>query len=342
MRLSFASSIGVVVISLLAFLPCHPADACSRIFWNSNGKAMLVARNMDLEDFPAMYVMPAGIKRTGGEDLRNPARWISKYGSVVTAFWTIDGLYDEGVNTRGLAFHYLFLGGSEYEARDSRPGVDGAIYGQYLLDNAATVAEALNLMNQTQLVLAGWDPRQHLLPCHIALEDATGDAAVVEFIEGEMVVYHGSAYTVLTNEPPLNQQLDNLKRYRKFGGSLPWPGNVESEDRFVRGSAFLLTLNSQPFPALKPDLVSRLFSAIRATSPPFGSIASDGASWPTIWTSVLDLTNKMIYFSSTIAKNNFWIDMGKLNFAPGAPVLYLEADNPDLFGDVSGSFIPAK
>jgi len=327
---------------LLAFPPFHHADACSRIFWNSNGKAMLVARNMDLQDFPIIYVMPAGIKRTGGADIRNPAVWTSKYGSVLTAFWGIPGLYDEGINTRGLAFHYLFLGGSQYEARDRRPGVDGAIYGQYLLDNAATVAEALNLMNQTQLVLEWWDPRRHLLPCHIALEDATGDAAVVEFIKGQMKVYHGPAYTVLTNEPPLNEQLDNLKRYRKFGGNLPWPGDVESEDRFVRGAAFLLTLNSQPFSALNPDLVSRLFSAIRATSPPFGSIASDGASWPTIWTSVLDLTNKVIYFSSTVAKNNFWIEMGKLNFSPGASVMYLDATNPKLFGEVSGSFIPAK
>ena len=222
----------------------------------------------------------------------------------------------------------------------SRPGVDGGIYGQYLLDNAATVKEALDLMTQTQLVLGDWV--KYLLPCHVALEDATGDSAVVEFIDGEMVVYHGSAYTVLTNEPPLNEQLDNLKRYRKFGGNLPWPGDVESTDRFVRASAFLLTLNSQPFPSLHPNLISRLFSAIRAVSPPFGSIASDGNSWPTIWTSLFDLTNKTIYFTDTVAKNNFWIDMGKLNFSPGAPVLYLKADRTDLFGEVSRLLSPPQ
>ncbi|MCX5890334.1 MAG: linear amide C-N hydrolase [Deltaproteobacteria bacterium] len=334
MRLSFVSSLSVAVISLVAFLPFHNVDACSRIFWNSNGTAMLVARNMDLQDYPYIYVMPAGIHRKG-EVCPNPAEWTSKYGSVVMGFWGSVHLCDEGINTRGLAFHYLFLGGSEYEARDSRPGVDGAIYGQYLLDNAANVTEALDLMNQTQLVLEPWDPKWHLLPCHIALEDAAGDSAVVEFTGGQMQVYHGSAYTVLTNEPPLNEQLDNLKRYRKFGGSLPWPGNVESEDRFVRASAFLLTLNSQPFSSLHPDLVSRLFSAIRAVSPPFGSIASDGESWPTVWTSLFDLTNKAIYFTDTVAKNNFWLDMGKLNFSPGAPVLYLKAYKTDLFGEVS-------
>ncbi|MCX5890634.1 MAG: linear amide C-N hydrolase [Deltaproteobacteria bacterium] len=340
MRLSFVSSLAVVVISWVVFLPFHQVEACSRIFWNSNGQAMLVARNMDLVDYPVIYVMPAGISKEGKTEDDNPARWTSKYGSVVMAFWRCADLCDEGINTQGLAFHYLFMSDTEYEERDlSRPGVDGGIFGQYLLDNAATVKEALDLMfppQNTQLVPGLGD----LFPCHVALEDATGDSAVVEFIDGEMVVYHGPAHTVLTNEPPLDQQLDNLKRYRKFGGNLPWPGDVESMDRFVRASAFLLTLNSQPFPSLHPNLISRLFSAIRAAATPFGTRASDGNSWPTIWTSLFDLTNKTIYFTDTVAKNNFWIDMGKLNFSPSAPVLYLEAYRPGLFGEVSGLFIP--
>jgi choloylglycine hydrolase len=271
----------------------------------------------------------------------NPAKWTSKYGSVITAFCgLIDSMCDEGINTQGLAFHYLVLRGSEYEERDSRPGVDAGIYGQYLLDNAATVAEALALMAQTQLVIEPWDPRL-MLPCHLALEDATGDSAVVEFINGQMKVYHGSNYTVLTNEPPLDVQLDNLKQYRKFGGTLPWPGDVQSTDRFVRASAYLSTLNSQPFPSLHPNLVSRLFSAIRVAAPPFGSTTPDGP-FPTIWTSVLDLTNRMIYFTDTIAKNNFSVDMGKLNFSTGAPEMYLAAYREDLFGEVSGLFRPIE
>ena len=335
MRSSLVSSLAVVVISLVAFLPFHHVEACSRIFWNSNGKAMLVARNMDLEDYPVIYVMPAGKSREGQTD--NPAKWTSKYGSVLLAFCGDPGLWDEGINTQGLAFHYLFLDGSQYETRDSRPGVDGGIYGQYLLDNAATVAEALALMSQTQVVE---NVVSYFIPCHIALEDATGDSAVVEFIGGQMKVYHNSSSTVLTNEPPYNEQLDNLKQYRKFGGNLPWPGDVESTDRFVRASAFLLTLNSQPFASLHPDLVSRLFSAIRAVSPPFGSEASDGKSWPTFWTSIFDLTNTMIYFTNTGAKNNFWLDMGKLNFSPGAPELYLRAYRTGLFGEVSSLLRP--
>lgn len=345
MRLSFTGSLSLVAISLAVFLPFHNAAASTRIFWNSNGKAMLAARNMDLDedDKPTIYVLPAGRSKNGGI-YDNPARWTSQYGSVVITFKGSLDLCDEGINTKGLAFHYLYMADSVYETRDSRPGVDGGRYGQYLLDNADTVKKALDLMHDTQLVpgIMGL-----LYPCHLALEDAGGDTAVVEFINGQMKVYYhdpDKPTYILTNEPNLDQQLDNLKRYKGFGGDLPWPGDVDSKDRFVRASAFLMTLNNQYW-YLCPDLISRLFSAIRPEATPFGAImvrddGSEESAWPTLWTSLFDLTNKTIYFTHFIARNDFWIDMRKLNFSPGAPVLHLKADRTDLFGDVSRLLSP--
>jgi hypothetical protein len=52
------------------------------------------------------------------------------------------------------------------------------------------------------------------------------------------------------------------------------------------------------------------------------------------------LTNKRVYFTHNLARNNFWIDMGKLDFSPGAPILYLNADKLGLEGEVSGLFTP--
>lgn len=339
MRLALVGRLSVAVITLAVFLPFFNADACTRIFWNNNGQIKIVARSMDLDqdDFPTFYVFPAGISKNGGVD--NPATWTSQYGSVVMTFMGGPNLCDEGINTSGLAFHYLYLDGTVYENRDSRPGVDGGIYGQYLLDNAATVSEALTLMSQTQLVPGDFGAQW---PCHLALEDAQGDSAVVEFVGGQMNVSHGPEYTVLTNEPTLDQQLANLMLYRKFGGDLPWPGDVDSASRFVRASAFLSTLNSLPFPSPTPNPIARLFSAIRSVSTPFGAVEFDGGApepaWPTLWTSIFDLTNKAIFFTHNVARNNFWIDMGKLNFSPGAPVLSLRAYLPDLTGEVSRLF----
>ena len=135
-------------------------------------------------------------------------------------------------------------------------------------------------------------------PIHIAIEDASGDTAVIEFVNSKMIVYHGTTpTTVLTNEPTLDIQLQYLPYYAYFGNAngYPLPGDVDPVSRFVRASAFLLTL---PKPSSLADAVSCLFSAIRSVVEPFGSVvpSSAGASpgWPTLWTSLYDLTNKRI------------------------------------------------
>ncbi len=42
---------------------------------------------------------------------------------------------------------------------------------------------------------------------HLALEDAAGDSAIIEHLDGKPVVHHGSQYRVMTNDPPYDEQL---------------------------------------------------------------------------------------------------------------------------------------
>lgn len=344
-RLAFVGILPVAALILAAFLPLVNAEACTRMFWNSNGQAMLVGRNMDLDldDQPVFYVFPMGISKNGGVD-DNPATWTSQYGSVVVTHWGSSTSSFEGINTAGLGFHGLYLGPTQYESRDSRPGVLQGRYGEYLLDNAATVSHALQLMSQTQLVPQLTSSGQPVLQ-HYALEDASGDSAVIEFVGGQMNVYHGAEYTVLTNDPPFDQQITNLWHYQYFGGDDPLPGDCNPTARFVRASAFLSTLNgASSNAAIKTNPISTMFLAIRSMSEPFGAlqfmpgVSAPIPAWPTLWTMVADLTNKAVYFSHNLARNNFWIDMKKLNFQEGAPIRSLKADRPDLAGEVSAWF----
>ncbi len=332
--------LSIVLTALAAFLFFSKADACTRIFWNNNDQAMLVARNMDLaeDDLATFYVFPAGIRKNGDAGT-NSANWTSKYGSVVVGAGT-PYYSSDGINTKGLAFHCLFLSSTEYETRDQRPGVSLGQYGEFLLDNAANVSEALNLMGQFQLVPVAFVG--YVWPIHIAIEDESGDSAVIEFVNGQMIVYHESTpTTVLTNDPTLDTQLGYLPLYTYFGNAngYPLPGDVDPASRFVRASAFLL---SSPKPSSVTDAISYLLSAIHCEVEPFGSVVPSlsGASpgWPTLWTSLYDLTNKWIYFNHTVPRNDFWIDMKKFNFSKGAPVLFLNAEIPGLTGEVSGLF----
>ena len=73
-RLAFVGILAAAAIILAAFLPLANVEACTRMFWNTNGEVRLVGRNMDIDfdDQPVFYVFPKGISKNGGVDL-NPA-----------------------------------------------------------------------------------------------------------------------------------------------------------------------------------------------------------------------------------------------------------------------------
>lgn len=83
----------------------------------------------------------------------------------------------------------------------SKPAVKAGLWLQYLLDQAATVAEALALMENIQLLKI--HVRGHDANIHVALEDVGGDSAVIEVADGRPVVHHGRQYTLMTNDPPM-------------------------------------------------------------------------------------------------------------------------------------------
>jgi len=68
------------------------ADACTRVLWNSNRLAVIVGRTMDWPEStdPILAMLPRGMSREGGRAgpqvvvTDNPARWTSKYASLVT------------------------------------------------------------------------------------------------------------------------------------------------------------------------------------------------------------------------------------------------------------------
>jgi choloylglycine hydrolase len=334
-------ALALTLVSTASLLPSFEAAACTRLFWNDPNQIQMVARSLDYFQpmTTKLRVTPVGNPDNGG-NISNPAMWVSKYGSVVVVGTLDVAIAGDGVNTKGLAYHGLLHEKAKYEVRDGRPGVQLSKFGQFLLDNASTVSEAIGLAKKFQLV-----PDSSFL-LHIALEDTSGDSAIIEWVNGKMNVYHHYDYNVLTNDPAFPDQLANLKKYRYFywGGTLPLPGEVDSSSRFVRGSAFLNTL---PVPIRQNQAVSYMFSAIRGVSSPFGALEFDDTNhpgeppqtcWPTVFTLVYDLYNKRIYFNQIDAGNDFWVNMKRLNFTKGAAKVCLNTKWPNLYGEVSSRF----
>lgn len=327
----------ILGIALIFFFLMQVANACSLVFWNNNKQAKVTARSMDLytSDQPQLVVLPRGMNHDGMAG-NNSIKWVSRYGSVVvTAFHT--NAVSDGMNEAGLGAHLLYLHETQYGQRDlNKPGLANVLWIQYLLDNCKNVNEVVEASKKFQLVSIKVHGREW--PLHVAVEDASGDSAVIEYIHGKMVIHHGPQYRVMTNEPAYDIQLANLKKYKLFGGDLAMPGDVDPMSRFVRASSYLKTL---PQPKDARETNAGVLSVIRAVMVPFGAEDTSGNetedAWATRWITMQDLTNKVYYFSSTTAPNIIWLEFKNLDFSSNAKPLLVDPANIGLVGEVSKS-----
>jgi penicillin V acylase-like amidase (Ntn superfamily) len=322
------------------------ADACTRVLWNSNKLAVVVGRTMDWPEStdPILTMLPRGMNRDGGRVgpqvavADNPARWTSKYASLVTTIYGV-GTAD-GLNERGLGAHMLYLQATDFGPRDAaKPGLQAGLWAQYALDNAATVTEALALLDKVQVVKMS--ARGHDANVHLALEDASGDSAIIEYIDGKPVIHHGREFRIMTNDPSYDQQLALLRKqdFAKPSSDMPLPGNVNPRDRFQRAAYYEALL---PEPKNEREAIAGMFAIARNVSVPFGAPYKGFGIYNTEYRTVMNLTDKTYYFELTTSPNVVWADLTKMDMSAGAPALVLNPDNVALSGDVTDKFKPAK
>jgi penicillin V acylase-like amidase (Ntn superfamily) len=304
---------------------------CTRMFWSDNKLAKVVSRTMDwqVSDDPVLWAVPQGTKREAGD-----AAWESRFGVVGLSMW--DSGTTDAVNTAGLAAHVLYLGSAGFAAPGSPGAITNLLWAQWVLDHCAMVDEAVAALHDLPVVSV--PVRGQDMGCHLALEDASGDSAIVEPIGGQLRVHHGPEYQVMANDPTFDEQLENLRRYRPFGGDLPVPGGIESVDRFVRAAYFLHYL---PEPVDIPEAIAGVVNIAGTVSCPPGAPYKDTGVYPTWWTSAIDLTNLTYYFWSHASPSLIWAEITGIDLGPGSPVRSLNPRGPGLAGDVTARLAPA-
>lgn len=333
-----------LTLLLAGLFSAESAMSCTRVLWAAPDGEVLVGRTQDWTEKAdsAFRVYPRGIERTGAV-AENPHKWTSKYGSLVLSAYDI-GTH-EGVNEKGLGAHALYLAvEAAFGERDPKREAIGIMqWVQYYLDNYATVAEAVEATKSFDfqiepLIL----PNGYPTLVHLSLSDKTGDSAVIEYINGKPQIYHDKRFTVMTNEPTYDKQIENLKQYRTFGGDKPLPGERTPSDRFVRAAYYASGL---PKPANQAEAAAFMYSVIRNVSVPFGLGDPDRPNVAsTIFRTVQDLTGSRYYFESTYAPNVVWIDYGNFDFSQGRPELELQVEKNifSLTGDVTSKLQEAK
>ena len=256
----------LLFIILITLIDC--TYACTRILNADNGHVVLIGRTMDWHHDmkTSLVVYPRGIEREGMAV--NALKWRSKYGSIVATVF--DAMTTDGMNEPGLAAHILWLDEAGFGDRDSKKqGISVVFWAQFYLDNFQTVEEAINFTKTASFQLEPlYYPGTHDgINVHLALEDASGDSAIIEYTNGVLHIYHARNYAVLTNSPTFDKQLKNLQQYNGFGGDIPLPGTTESLDRFVRATYYTEHL---PKAQTTRDAIASLLSVLHNISEPYG------------------------------------------------------------------------
>lgn len=325
----------------LTFIFQTEANPCTRALYVGDDNLVITGRTMDwFEEMGTnLWVFPRGMERNGGVGPKS-IKWTSKYGSLIASVYDI--AIGEGVNEKGLAVNLLYLGKSDYGNTADRPQMSVGAYPQFILDNFATVAEAVAGLRGDDIQIIAPPVKGLPSTVHFALSDQRGDSAILEFIEGKLVIHHGKQYKVMTNEPPFDEQLTLNTYWKAVGGSAMLPGTNRPEDRFVRASYFLDTM-----PEISDSRrgVSAVMSIMRNVSVPReykDPVKPNLAS--TIWRSAIDHKNLVYYYEPTSSPYIFWVSLKKLDFEKGAPVKKLELENGEriLGGDAADKFEDAE
>ena len=351
------------------------AMLCTRVLWNNNPIAVISGRSADWfkadkpgdtdrsgASHPKLHVLPRGLSKTGdvnsGDAIENPATWTSRYGSVIVV--NKNAYVFDGMNEKGLAAHALALI-SEYGKRDlSRKGIHSSLLVTYILDNAATVEEALALIPLIQPVAVIVDGFG--MPLSLTIEDRFGNSAVVEWpkvdppydptyvperITGGAFIYKGKNVRVMGNEDLAGSHLEQQAKWpydvdtstRKTN----IPGNAWRSYRWARAS-FYSDFLSRMTPRTVLETRAALMSVIRNISNPIGAPGDDGGPSgrgdETDWRTLSDLTNLEYIFDNPRTLTTITTDLKQLDFRLTAGIRILDPSNPDLHGNVTRLYRP--
>jgi len=170
---------------------------------------------------------------------------------------------------------------------------------------------------------------------HVPIHDAYGNNIVIEFMHGKMQIYD-NVLGVLTNEPPLPVQMNNLAQYMYLSPNITQqttingetitnapnsglhglPGGWSPMDRFVRMATLLRFVSETDNGLLTATNILNSVSVTDGMEIGYYPPLNKYVSGLTRWSTIKDLTNGVFYFRNGDGLIKA-INLKKLNFASG-------------------------
>lgn len=223
-------------------------------------------------------------------------------------------MYYDAMNEYGLGMAGLnFVGNAEYnEVIEGKENVAQFEFISFILSTCKNVLEAKNKIKEINLVKTPYNEYYPAAKLHWILRD-TNDCIVVEAMEDGLHIYDNKT-GALTNNPPFNYQLENLKNYislnnnepnKSFSfnesfysrgmGSVGLPGDLTSQGRFVR---VVYTAHFSVAPIDEVSSVNQFFHILESVWQTRGLCKINDKYEITIYASCMNL-NEGIYYYKT-------------------------------------------
>jgi hypothetical protein len=223
-------------------------------------------------------------------------------------------MYYDAMNEYGLGMAGLnFVGNAKYnEVIEGKENVAQFEFISFILSTCKNVLEAKNKIKEINLVKTPYNEYYPAAKLHWILRDIN-DCIVVEAMEDGLHIYDNKTGS-LTNNPPFNYQLENLKNYvslnndepnKSFSfnevfysrgmGSVGLPGDLTSQGRFVR------VVYTAHFSVASPDensSVNQFFHILESAWQTRGLCKINDKYEITIYASCMNL-NEGIYYYKT-------------------------------------------
>lgn len=301
----------------------------------------------------------AGEVPGGGEGLR----WRNRHGYVAIDGLE-DGTALDGMNERGLAVGLFYHPGvaeyAPYDPAEQSRSLGPADISNFLLGMCASVEEVREVFARVRVVPTVEEALGFPAPIHLFVIDPSGDRAVIEFIGGE-VVMHAAPLGVITNAPSYDWHMINLRNYinlspvavparEAFGesfaplgagsGMIGLPGDFTPPSRFVRAVAFSQTARPT---ATGAETMHEAFRILDNFNVPLGAAegsdddADDASSADepdptagmrsaTLWTTVQDTTNRVMYYHTQHNRRVRMVDLKRIDFGTLDGAVFMPLD----------------
>ncbi|MDF2153480.1 linear amide C-N hydrolase [Vibrio sp. CAU 1672] len=231
---------------MMAGMTAGAAHACTSIAWNTESHGTITTRTNDWMEStnPKLGGIVKGEKRY----IQGPGvgtQYTVKYDVVaILAYGELDLVHD-GVNSEGLQVNTLFYRPMTMEAVSSPEQISQFTLGEYILTNYASVEEVVTALPSLDYAAMQLEAMPVDITLHWSITDKSGDRAVIEMDPDGLKIYRGEEAAVMTNDPSMQEHIDNLKEIKPswevadrnlaFGSN----GNSASRSRFVHASYFL-------------------------------------------------------------------------------------------------------